>query len=81
MGEASGAARGEARCGVKKRGHIIDCPCLDCAGRVHRLDDRDRGACVAVVRDKHGDASPPMGNGGRWVSAQRPRDARNDGPL
>ncbi len=62
-----------------KRGHIIDCPCLDCLGRVPRLEERDRGTCVAIVTDKHGNPSAPAFTGGRWVSAARkPRDRNDD---
>lgn len=61
-----------------RRSHIIDCPCLDCAGRDERLDERDEGACVAVVIDKHGNPSAPAGNGGRWINARKPRDRNDD---
>lgn len=62
-----------------RRRHILDCPCLDCLGRVARADARDVGARgVAVATDKHG--NPTMvSNGGRWVSERKPRDRNDEG--
>lgn len=52
--------------------HVIDCPCLDCAGRVE--DAREARALVrgnghAVRFDARGVPSFEP-NGGRWVSAE-----------